>query len=1279
MDPATSSQKPGFVPRVPRSIRERTNVTIDTSEYTSDYVPPQEIRAPDSKTLEDVITRIYGLYSPTHAIHKIKIKQLVSNWDRSTSRAAKDVSGEVDKYEYEAQIDRLVKKLEFFEDNWEVVIDFDATGAEAFYKIVKSAMGLGTSSMTATSAPLAQASQGINDTSTAQHNLGIPIEEDEVDEPVPIVQSADNDLARSKNQRELQSGIDSIIRERVEDGHDMKKIDAAALAQAWEIEEWENKTGRSESYEDRIQEAINDLDEWYLIWFSEESDENGRELFQQCFYGRFRSDQAYVKAAVDDGPDGVSEASQDAFDDDIYDLARPASDEDEDGPDDLSQDESSRDSSIQIDYDHEDDSLFGDAGERDNLSLDDSERGSSIHDDHGYDSLFEDDGEASHIEDVDVQSYDADTLAEPTGHDIVADLFTNFLDHEQDGQISPTLPPLPQQGHQEEFLPGNYEVSEQAAPHGNYDSYSQAPALPAGVVLGELPDVESKEQAVEVPADFAQTGNVLQGVAHQLPSFPTQGPAMDAFPSMPTFISGSDIIAQGPANIGVEDEMEYEESLGNKYADAAMPDVLQPGEELQQDSTPAVSSIKPDDSNGYSDCEMEDEREKEVNVETSDQQLHYGANIEGCDVDAEGESIDGDDFSSAVMPEFSAKANEGSFGHDQAASNTPTVFGAFSSGTPTLFDTSNINFGDPMEVWSKPSSNFVIDFGANTANLSGLKREPDTPQQAPHSLSVLPQVTEEEQRLVVPQVTEEHQPTVPEAPPAGVPTLFNTTSFDFGAPMLEWSNPSSNFVIDFGANTADLSGLKGEPYTPQPVPQSSSSSPQVTEEPQATPLNDRIEPTIDHVGVEIQQDATEGTGTEEPLAEQSETTSAQVQKIMDDYTTVVHDFLARIRATEADIANVQQPGSEDQNKLKTLAYVLTQGLVHLEANPQGHVMQSVEVPSGMAAVPEEQDEVIEDPRDTSGMAIVPEEQDQIKVPAEVPTEPVKIVEATKIEEPKEPTEEVSDPTSGEEVAVSGTGEIPEQSAEPTQPSEPRSTHLAPQSPVKKEPEEVPVELNDEVSQWAARNRRKQRIHNAENEALRLHRLDPSQRPSRLCNIARIATRIARFVNEWEAKIEKNLPEPICTSVEDLIDEYRYMDRTDTLATLKAVQRLHNQWVAIRNLMASYARLVKSFGPAARKAIDRQYLDSLALVPGPHKDMLNEALKKKLEMMERRSWNFLSKAQTLQDLAPSLAQSDLGECLQTTLAECSEVIGAVCKGLSIAVFGTKAEDSEDDEL
>jgi hypothetical protein len=575
---------------------------------------------------------------------------------------------------------------------------------------------------------------------------------------------------------------------------------------------------------------------------------------------------------------------------------------------------------------------------------------------------------------------------------------------------------------------------------------------------------------------------------------------------------------------------------------------------------------------------------------------------------------------SAVLPPISTKAVEDPIA--QASKSTPLSFGAISSGPAPLFNTSGFNFGAPVAGLSLPKSGIKVDFGVSTLDLSSLQRSYAGPAYVPK-----PSLFEKCVPPVDPQVTE------------------------------------------------DLASR--EPATPQHTLQSPSPTPQVTEELQATSSADRPGPTIDDVSGTTQREVAgaDTTAIASPLAEQrapapevkqADALSAQVKQLKDHHATMVREMLARIKALSAEISNAEQPGLEHhQEELRVLEQWHTQTLVDLEvkAKPQGQIIDKMDVASrmatvpeeqdavayehqstsGMAAVPEEHDQVVADLQDTSGMAIVPEEQGQGGVPVEAAPGPVATVSG-----PTETPAQVAEDISSQDAVDAGTGAVSEQ---PT-----------PQLPVVEESGAVAVELSNESSQQAVSNQRTKSVREEERDALRLQRSTPSQQPPRLRRrrkTALLATKIERFISEWEARIEKGLPDAICDFVEDLIDEYRGMDKPEPF---RAVRALFNRWVAIRNLIRTYDNLVKSFGPAARERMNAQYLERRDTWPGPRQTRLDEALKKKLAAMERRASRFLDMALKLRDRVPFEDEPALGKLVQITLTECQQVGEAAWRGL-----------------
>jgi hypothetical protein len=74
-----------------------------------------------------------------------------------------------------------------------------------------------------------------------------------------------------------------------------------------------------------------------------------------------------------------------------------------------------------------------------------------------------------------------------------------------------------------------------------------------------------------------------------------------------------------------------------------------------------------------------------------------------------------------------------------------------------------------------------------------------------------------------------------------------------------------------------------------------------------------------------------------------------------------------------------------------------------------------------------------------------------------------------------------------------------------------------------------------------------------------------------------------------------LPEALCDSVEDLVDAYRYMDRTDYGCTLVDIHKLHGHWDSMRKDMKAYKYIALSFDLHARERIEPLH-HALTLAP-----------------------------------------------------------------------------------
>ncbi|KAF1912725.1 hypothetical protein BDU57DRAFT_523162 [Ampelomyces quisqualis] len=217
-----------------------------------------------------------------------------------------------------------------------------------------------------------------------------------------------------------------------------------------------------------------------------------------------------------------------------------------------------------------------------------------------------------------------------------------------------------------------------------------------------------------------------------------------------------------------------------------------------------------------------------------------------------------------------------------------------------------------------------------------------------------------------------------------------------------------------------------------------------------------------------------------------------------------------------------------------------------------------------------------------------------------------------------------------------------------------------------------VESQDWLVKFHADSLRRKRMRNAEDEALRRQRENATQRPSRLCRIGMIATRICRFINDWEAQVDKNLPEALCESVEVLVDAYRYMDRTDSGRTLKDIRQLRRQWISMRRVIQAYKYIALSFDLYAREKIEHLYH---AFKSAPHGSQqqakLTASLKKKLNTMAKRHSKFLEVGEELRDRAPDLLQHGVEDMIKATLDECSAILGRVRMVFNMSAPGVAA--------
>jgi hypothetical protein len=605
--------------------------------------------------------------------------------------------------------------------------------------------------------------------------------------------------------------------------------------------------------------------------------------------------------------------------------------------------------------------------------------------------------------------------------------------------------------------------------------------------------------------------------------------------------------------------------------------------------------------------------------------------------------------SAAVVPIFSpppapsAPIQNGFFGSVGAANfaNAKPVF----SWTPSVF-TSKASTPAPFVFQCQT----VVDFGVDTSNPSGLTQRPVAPQQPLQQLLAMSPPTEEQQADLSAGATH------PQAQSVGSTVQSDSAEEEIATSSDVASQPE-----------ADETGieLQGEvlPVVPQDglgeveeavqdlfedaqseTSETHSQGPSSPEDNQATPSSP---------GSDISDGTVVDTVVDPSPAQAPQTlgASSQAQMIMNKHAEMHRDLCAKVEAITATLSSLQQSGIVDQgNAVASEISALYQEVAAFGNISEEEVTEQLAETSGMAIMPEEQEQS-EALAEASGMATVPEEQPEAL--DEVPSELEIVGDAETSELPAEfqPEATVKKPENEDADETA-----PETSLQPLEESNAADSNL----------EDDLAEHTGRIAQWEARQKRKRLMFAAEDAALLHHRKNPTQRPSRLVKTAKLATRIARFINEWQAEIPHDLPSLFIDGVEELIDRYHERDNVESTQTLNNIRELHNQWVCMRNTIKAWKGLLKHFTAEKLEVLRQEYnAYSLVAPESPEKLKLYWRLEKKIRSLHECFHRASDHAKSHQTVFSNAWESDVGVSITNYFDYLAAVLGYYIMGLGMA--------------
>jgi hypothetical protein len=605
--------------------------------------------------------------------------------------------------------------------------------------------------------------------------------------------------------------------------------------------------------------------------------------------------------------------------------------------------------------------------------------------------------------------------------------------------------------------------------------------------------------------------------------------------------------------------------------------------------------------------------------------------------------------STAIVPIFSPPAapsapTQNDFSGSVGAANPVNTKPIF-NWTPSVF-TSKASTPAPFVFQGQT----VVDFGVDTSSLSGLTQRPVAPQQPLEQPPAISPPTEEQQAELSAGATH------PQAQQVGSTVQSDSAEEEIATSSDMASQPE-----------ADEAGIKLEGEVLPVVPQDGLG--EVEETVQDLSEDTRSETTETHLqepsspedkqatpsspGSDISDGTVVGMVVDSSPAQAPQTpgASSQAQMIMDKHAEMHRDLCARMEAITATLSSLQQSGIVGQgNAVASGVSALSQEVAAFGNISEEEVTEQLAETSGMAVVPEEQEqsEVLVE---ASGMATVPEEQPEVL--DEVPPELDIAGDAETSDLPAEfPPEAIVEKPENEDAD----GTAPKTSLQPLEESNAADSNL----------EDELAEHTGRIAQWEARQKRKRLMFAAEDAALLHHRKNPTQRLSRLLKTAKLATRIARYINEWQAEIPHDLPSLFIDGVEDLIDRYHERDNADSTRALNDIRELHNQWVCMRNTIRAWKSLLKHFSAEKLEGLRHEYnAYALAMVESPEKEKLYWRLEKKIRSLHECFHRASDHTKSHQTVFSKAWESEIGGSITNYFDYLAGVLGYYIGGLGMA--------------
>ncbi|KAI4710910.1 hypothetical protein J4E89_004500 [Alternaria sp. Ai002NY15] len=375
---ATNCSNPGFIPK-PLRARKRfydpsltagmrppdTNMTTDAPsvEATKECIwteETQNLRVEATKLLAAKISRFRKLSSPNAAIMQREPEVFAKQWEFDIWTRSIQSS---DRKKYDDEVRSTLRLLTKCDKKWSEAWPVDDgsywTGEEWFvwemdrlnYDMLENE----------------SIASGPNSADTSASLSYIYTQSDSATEATEAILNADNHQEglspeaqlRKDNRRGFRSHIRGIC-ELLRSANHTADLDVVALASSWESEIWTSSLEHEDcntSYNEDIDEALEDLDDWKTYWDSSECDPEGSRTGRQLFLDYVQHLQ--VDDALSDGQTELTngiKAPTEPFDahKDVGDACSSIETDDSDGGVDVGSDDESEDDQTETQYNPDD-------------------------------------------------------------------------------------------------------------------------------------------------------------------------------------------------------------------------------------------------------------------------------------------------------------------------------------------------------------------------------------------------------------------------------------------------------------------------------------------------------------------------------------------------------------------------------------------------------------------------------------------------------------------------------------------------------------------------------------------------------------------------------------------------------------------------------------------------------------------------------------------------------------------------------------------------------------